>query len=76
MQGYAFRAMILVVGLLHRTGNARDTGGADRLEATANALRARFLRDFWMEAEGCYCLALEQGGRPVTSVTSNAAQAL
>ena len=29
-----------------------------------------------MEAEGCYCLALEAGGRQVASVTSNAAQVL
>ena len=29
-----------------------------------------------MEPEGCYCLALERGGRHVASVSSNAAQVL
>ena len=73
VQGYAFQAMTMMADLLHRAG---DTGHAERLEAAASALQERFLRDFWMEAEGCYCLALEQGGRQVASVTSNAAQVL
>lgn len=53
-----------------------EHGPAERLEAAARDLQTRFLRDFWMEAEGCYCLALEQGGRQVTSVASNTAQVL
>ena len=73
VQGYAYQARILVASLLRRRG---DEAGADRLEADARRLQARFLRDFWMEEEGCYCLALEEGGRQVTSVTSNAAQVL
>ncbi len=73
VQGYAFQAMILVAGLLRRVG---DGARADALETTAADLRARFLREFWMEAECCYCLALEKGGRQVASVTSNAAQVL
>lgn len=73
VQGYAFQAMTLISGLLRRLG---DAAHAEQLETTANDLQQRFLRDFWMEAEGCYCLALEQGGRQVASVTSNAAQVL
>ncbi len=73
VQGYAFQAMTLVAGLLHRVG---DGARAEALETTAADLRARFLREFWMEAGGCYCLALEKGGRQVASVTSNAAQVL
>jgi glycogen debranching enzyme len=73
VQGYAFQAMTLVAGLLRRVGEA---GRAEELERAARELQERFLREFWMEAEGCYCLALEQGGRQVASVTSNAAQVL
>ena len=73
VQGYAFQAMELLAALLRRAG---DDGHADRLEATAAELRARFLRDFWMEDEGCYCLALEAGDKQVASVSSNAAQVL
>jgi glycogen debranching enzyme len=64
---------MLIAPLFRRSGeNAR----ADRLETDARDLRANFLRDFWMEQEGCYCLALEKGCRQVSSVTSNAAQVL
>ncbi len=73
VQGYAYQARMLGASLLRRGG---DEVGANRLEADARQLQARFLRDFWMEEEGCYCLALEEGGRQVTSVTSNAAQVL
>jgi len=73
VQGYAFQAMSLVAGLLRRAG---EDAPADALDAGADELRARFARDFWMEDEGCFCLALEEGGRQVTSVTSNAAQVL
>ena len=73
VQGYAFQAMQMMADLLRRAG---DDAHAGRLDADATDLRDRFLRDFWMEDEGCYCLALEAGGRQVASVTSNAAQVL
>ena len=73
VQGYAFQSMTLVAGLLRQVG---DDAHAETLETTAADLRARFLREFWIRAEGCYCLALEKDGRQVASVTSNAAQVL
>ena len=73
VQGYAYRARKLIARLLRRAG---EGVAADRLDAAAEALKARFLKDFWMEDEGCYCLALERGGRQVASVASNAAQVL
>lgn len=73
VQGYAYQARRLIAVLLRRVG---EDAAAERLDAAASALQARFLADFWMETEGSYCLALEQGGRQVTSVTSNAAQVL
>lgn len=73
VQGYAYQARLLIAGLLRRSGEDSPAGW---LEAAAHALQSRFLNDFWIGAEGCYCLALERGGRQVASVTSNAAQVL
>jgi glycogen debranching enzyme len=72
-QGYAYQARHLISAVLRRAG---DDAQADLLEAAASRLQERFLREFWMEGEGCYCLGLEQDGRQITSVTSNAAQVL
>ncbi|MGI4792619.1 MAG: amylo-alpha-1,6-glucosidase [Janthinobacterium lividum] len=73
VQGYAFQARVLMAGLFRRSG---DADRASSLEAAAGKLRARFLREFWMEDEGCYALALQADGSQVASVTSNAAQVL
>ncbi|MGH6991739.1 MAG: amylo-alpha-1,6-glucosidase, partial [Caulobacteraceae bacterium] len=73
VQGYAFQARTLLAGLLRRRG---ETDAAQKMEARALETMERFERDFWMEDEGCYCLALEKGGRQVASVSSNAAQVL
>ena len=73
VQGYAYQSRMLIASLLRRAG---EPGRADTLETAATRLQARFLKDFWMEAEGCYCLALEQAGSQVASVTSNTAQVL
>ena len=73
VQGYAYQARMLIAPLFRRSG---ESARADRLEADARDLRANFLRDFWMEREGCYCLALEGDRQQVASITSNAAQAL
>ena len=73
VQGYAYQARMLISSLLRRVGEA---GRADTLKAGAARLQTRFLKEFWMDTEGYYCLALEQGGRQAASVTSNAAQVL
>ena len=73
VQGYAFQALVLMAGLFRRSG---DADRASSLEAAAEKLRTRFLREFWMEDEGCYALALQADGSQVASVTSNAAQVL
>lgn len=73
VQGYAYQARLLIASLMRRAGEAAR---ADGLEKAAAQLQARFLKDFWMEAEGCYCLGLEAGGKQVASITSNAAQVL
>ena len=67
VQGYAYQARLLVAAVLRRAGNE---GRAAALETAARKLQERFLREFWMEGEGCYCLGLEQDGQQITSVTS------
>lgn len=73
VQGYAYQARVMLAHLLRCSG---ELAAAERLEGAADRLRENFLRDFWMDSEGCYCLALEQGGKQVASVTSNTAQVL
>jgi len=73
VQGYAYLAQTVMAAAFRQLG---DTARADRLAAAAMRLRKRFNRDFWMEDEGCWALALEKGGRQVTVVTSNAGQVL
>ncbi len=73
VQGYVYLAKTLIADILRGEG---EGPAADALEAQAEALRERFNRDFWMEDEGCYALALEKGRRQVTVVTSNAGHAL
>jgi len=73
VQGYAYLAKTAIADLYRRAGE--QTTGA-RLIREAEELRDRFNRDFWMQDKGCYCLALEADGRPVSVITSNAGQAL
>lgn len=73
VQGYVYMAKMQIADLYERSG---DMEYATRLRAEAKALRARFNRDFWIEEEGCYAMALEAGRRPCRVVSSNAGQAL
>jgi glycogen debranching enzyme len=73
VQGYAFRAWRQTAVVRRALG---DRAGAEALEQRAEALRARFERDFWDEALGCYVLARQAGGRPAAVVSSNTGQVL
>lgn len=73
VQGYVYRALTGIADLYRRAWDARQ---ADQLDRQAQALRERFTRDFWMADEGCYCLALQKGGRQANVVASNAGQVL
>jgi glycogen debranching enzyme len=73
VQGYAFMARREIGAVLRRLG---EDAAADQLEKQATDLAKRFDRAFWMEAEGCYALALDRGGNQVHSITSNAAHVL
>ena len=73
VQGYVYLAKMSIADLYDRVGE-RDH--ATHLRAEAHALRDRFNRDFWLEDEGCYALALEAGRRPCRVMSSNPGQAL
>ena len=73
VQAYAFRAWRQTAVVRRALG---DAAGAAALEQRAEALRARFERDFWDEALGCYVLARQAGGRPAAVVASNTGQVL
>jgi glycogen debranching enzyme len=73
VQGYVYAAKLGLADLFQR---AAESERADRLRREAERLRHRFNRDFWMEDEGCYALALQQDGNPAAVVSSNAGHAL
>lgn len=72
-QGYAYRAKREIAALFRRAG---DDERAARLEREADELRRKFNRDFWMEEEGIYALALQADEQPVAVVSSNPGHAL
>jgi len=68
VQGYVYQAKRRLARV------ARDLGEddvAERLGKEAEALRERFNRDFWVEREGYFALALDGEKRQVPTVTSN-----
>jgi glycogen debranching enzyme len=73
VQGYVYQAKVGMARLLRRHG---DSEKASALEREACELRARFNRDFWMEDEGYFALALDREKRQVRAVSSNAGHSL
>lgn len=73
VQGYVYQAKVGVSELLRAHG---DEAAATRLEREAAELKRRFNRDFWMDDEQFYALALDRDKRQVRSVTSNAGHCL
>ena len=68
VQGYVYAARIGLARLLDLLGKHRL---ARRLRRQAADLKARFNRDFWVEDECFYALALVANMEPATSVASN-----
>jgi glycogen debranching enzyme len=68
VQAYAYAAYRARAEIAVRLGQA-DT--ATRYERRAEALKARFNRDFWLEEYGWYAVALGPDKEPVDSLTSN-----
>jgi glycogen debranching enzyme len=73
VQGYVYMAKTSIADLYERVG---DDARASRLRKEAADLRTRFNRDFWVEEEGCFALALEAGRRRCAVMSSNPGQAL
>ena len=73
VQAYVYLAKTLTADLYRRAG---ESGRADQLLEEADALRARFNRDFWLEDKGFYALALQAGMKPAAVLTSNPGHAL
>ena len=73
VQGYLYAALRAAGELAELLGET-PTAAACRLEAAT--LRERFNRDFWMEHEGSYALALDGDKRPCDVIASNVGHAL
>lgn len=69
IQGYAYDARRRAARLARECWG--DQALAERLDADADALRTRFDRDFWIEDECFYALALDGDKRPVPTLSSN-----
>lgn len=73
VQGYVYaakRGLAWLFSLLERDGLSR------RLRRDAAALNANFNRDFWLEDEQFYAMALGANGLPAASISSNPGQCL
>ena len=68
VQGYVYDAKRRMGWLARTLG---DESLASRLEREAEELKERFNRDFWMEKEGYYGLALDGSKELVPTITSN-----
>src|SRR5207302_11454536 len=66
VQGYVYGARMRTAELAREIG---DDGLADRLEKEAADLKERFNRDFWMERDGYFALALDGSKKQVTTIT-------
>ena len=51
----------MIAALYRRIGESKR---ADRLEKEAAELKERFNKDFWLDKQGFYALALQKGGEP------------
>lgn len=73
-QGYAYAALVHTAELARAVW--ADAAYADRLTEAADALRERFLSDFWLPEAGFTALALDGEGRRVPTLGSDAGHLL
>jgi glycogen debranching enzyme len=69
LQGYAYDAKVRGARLAREIWS--DPRFADELETQAADLKRRFNRDFWVEADGYFALALDADGTQVDALSSN-----
>jgi glycogen debranching enzyme len=68
VQGYVYQAKKNIARLAR---DLDDPDLAERLDKEADELKERFNRDFWLEDQGFFALALDGSKRPVETITSN-----
>ncbi|HZP56269.1 MAG TPA: amylo-alpha-1,6-glucosidase [Dehalococcoidia bacterium] len=73
VQGYAYAARQRLAPVLERVGEARL---AARLRRDARRLQQRFNREFWLENQDFYAMALDGDSRPVETPSTNPAHGL
>jgi glycogen debranching enzyme len=73
VQGYAYLAKKTIAALYQRNGDGRR---AEALLKQAASLKAQFNRDFWLDDQQFYAMALQKDGRPIAVISSNVGQAL
>ncbi|MFN8522432.1 MAG: glycogen debranching N-terminal domain-containing protein [Chloroflexota bacterium] len=73
VQGYVYAAWLAMSGLYERLG---DAARARDLRDRARDLKLRFNRDWWLDDEQCFALAMDADKRLVRVVSSNAGHAL
>jgi glycogen debranching enzyme len=73
VQGYVYAAKKKLAPLFAALG---DHSLASRLREEAASLKRRFNRDFWLENESFFALALDGDKHPADAITSNPGQAL
>ncbi|RJX41260.1 amylo-alpha-1,6-glucosidase [Paenibacillus pinisoli] len=73
VQGYVYQALTRLAPIYRSLGLDKQAG---EMERDAAELRERFERDFWMEDEQYYAIALDKDKKRVESVTSNAGHIL
>ena len=69
LQGYAYDAKMRGARLAREVW--KDPAFADELEKQAAELKRRFNRDFWVEDDEYFALALDADGKQVDALTSN-----
>ncbi|WP_424768473.1 glycogen debranching N-terminal domain-containing protein [Paenibacillus sp. sgz302251] len=73
VQGYVYQALTRLAPIFKSLGHEEQAAG---MEQDAEQLRVRFERDFWMEDEQFYAIALDKDKKRVDSVTSNSGHIL
>jgi len=68
VQGYVYAAL---VARSHFATESGDTALAEQLRGRAEALKAAFNRDFWLEDRGYFAMALDADKTPVDGLASN-----
>ncbi|WP_173915708.1 amylo-alpha-1,6-glucosidase [Halobacillus sp. Marseille-Q1614] len=68
VQGYVYQAKTGLADIYQSKG---DQAKADQLNREAESLRVKFEKEFWLEDEKFYAIALDKDKKQVASITSN-----